>query len=129
MLLLGYYVDLDLDAIALHGPKLVGAFNLVRLPVFDSGNMTVDIHSLRELRGCVNRWLATGRIWKWLVAPANGLLGFSDNALIWVRCADIHRRYPFWGVAQFRRGMTREPGFWWPLFLACSRNWSDYREN
>ena len=110
--LLGYRADLTMGAIALPGPKLASDFNLVHLPVFDSGNMTVDIHAIQELRGRTNHWLPAGRLWRWLVEPVNGLLSFADNTLVWVRLADIRRWRSFWNVITFLRDATKDPDAW-----------------
>ena len=76
MQILGYHVDIGSITIALPGAGLIGDFNLVRRPVFENGKMAADIHSLHVLLGCVSHWLPTGRIWRRLVGPVSGLLGF-----------------------------------------------------
>ena len=115
-LLSGYYVDLDSTTIALPDPKLIASYNVIHLPVFDNGDISVDIHSMEELRGCMNNWLLTGRIRKRLVEHVNGLLGFADNTLVWIRGGGIRRLYAFLNVVRFLRDMTKGPDSWMSRF-------------
>ena len=119
ILLLGYHVNLGADTIALPGPKLVSAYNLVHLAIFDHGNMTVDLHAAQELRGCMNHWSPAGRLWKWLVEPVNGLSGQTDSTLVWIRRPDMHRWAAFWNVISFLRDLPTEPEAWRSLFAGA----------
>ena len=116
-MLLGYYVDLNKDSAALPEPKVLSAFNSIRLPVFDTGDLALDLHALRELRGCANHWLPAGRVWRWLVEPVNGLLAHADNTLMWIRCVDMHRWWAFWNVITFLRELSLETTVWQSLFI------------
>ena len=116
LLLLGYHVNLAMDTITMPGPKLIAAYHLIHLNIFDHGNMTLDLHSAQELRGSMNHWPPAGRLWKWLVEPANGLLGQTNNSLIWIRCPDIHRWAAFWNVITFLRDLSGDPSIWRSLF-------------
>ena len=116
LLLLGYHVDLSSDSITLPEPKLVAAYHLIHLDVFSYGNMALDLHSVQELRGSMNHWVPTGRLWRWLVEPINGLLGQADATLVWIRCPDLHRWTAFWNVISFLRDLSEEPATWRSLF-------------
>ena len=117
LVLLGYHVNLAADSIALPGPKILSAFHLIHQPVFDAGNVALDLHALQELRGCVNHWLPAGRVWRWLVEPVNGLLSFADNTLVWISCADMHRWWAFWNVILFLRDLASDAKLWSSLFI------------
>ena len=117
LLLLGYQVNLKDDSMALPEPKILAASNLIHLPVFDYGNLALDLHALQELRGCLNHWSPAVRVWRWLVEPVNGLLSFADNTLVWIRCADMHRWWAFWNVICFLRDLASGAELWQSLFV------------
>ena len=86
LLLLGYHVNLEEDPISLPGPEIIGAFSLINASVFTPGCLALDLHSLQELRGCINHWANTGRVWKWLAEPTNQTMQYADSNGIWIRC-------------------------------------------
>ena len=58
---------------------------------------------MQEIRGCINHWANSNRMWRWLVEPVNQLLGQIDATLLWIRRADREKRCAFWRVIQFLR--------------------------
>ena len=116
LLLLGFHVNLKSDSIALPDPKLVGAYNLIHLNVFNPGNYTVPLQTMQELRGCLNHWSNTNRLWRWLSEPINQLLGQTDTNLLWIRCGDPEKWLAFWHVILFLREVAEDEGSWRELF-------------
>ena len=112
LVLLGFHVNLHTNLISLPNPKITGAYNLINTRVLNYGNCVVSTHDIQELRGCINHWPNTGRIWKWLIPPANRLLTYGDSAGLWVRCNDLDKWTAFWNVVQFIRDI-----------VGCEDNW------
>ena len=113
---LGYYINLEEDLISLPDPKIAGAANLLASSVFDTGNYVIGLRNIQELRGCVNHWACTGRVWKWLIPPINQLLGYADSLGIWIRCNEPEVRDAFWHTIQFMREMVADETNWPVLF-------------
>ena len=86
--LLGYRIDLVVDTIALPGPKLFGGHNLAHLGVFTPCNYTIPLQTIRALRGSMGRWRCADRLWRWLVEPANQMIGKTDTAFLRMRRGD-----------------------------------------
>ena len=116
LLLSGYQIDLQLNVISLPPPKILGACNLINSPSLDPGCYVLDLHVVQELRGCINHWSCTGRVWRWLVEPVNSLLALADINQMWVRCADQSKWGAFWSVMQFIRDVTQDDTLWPLLF-------------
>ena len=116
LLLLGFHVNLARDRVELPNPKVTGAAVLVNSPVFNHGNRVIGIHDLQEIRGCVNHWGQTGRIWRWLAPPINQLLAKGDSNNLWVRCNDGSMWEAFWNVMDFIREIVNKEENWPKLF-------------
>ena len=117
LVLLGYHVNLQSDVISLPDPKVVGAYNLIHQSVFNPGNYTIPLQSMQELRGCLNRWSSTNRLWRWLVEPVNQLLGQTDTGLQWIRSSNSEKWLAFWHVIQFLREVAVDETDWKSLFV------------
>ena len=112
LVLLGFQVNLGRSEISRPDPKLVGAYNLVRQDVLNPGNYAIPSQALQGFRGCMNRWGNTHRLWRWLVEPANQLLGQTDTNLLWIRCSDPGKWLAFWHAIQFRREVSTDESNW-----------------
>ena len=119
LLLLGFHVDLKLDEITPPDPKIVGAYNLLHLNVFNPGNYTIPLQTMQELRGSLNHWSNTNRIWKWLSEPINQMLGQTDTNLLWIRCSDPEKWLAFWHVILFIREVADDECNWRKLPKGC----------
>ena len=114
--LLGYVVDLEEDAISSPAPKIIGATNLIQSPEFNTGCRTLTLQSVQELRGCINHWSKTWRVWNWLTEPANQMIDCTDSAHIWTRRHDWEKWHAFWAVIQFIRDLSSGRALWRTLF-------------
>ena len=101
------HVNLSTNSAPLHNPKVAGAHRLLRPPIFDAGNCVLGFRDIQELRGRINHWANTGRIWKWLIAPANRLLAYDERNSLWIRCKDASERMASWGAIQFARDIVQ----------------------
>ena len=116
LLLVGFRIDLHLNTISLPPPKILGACNLINSPSLGTGCYVLDLHIAQGLRGCINHWACTGRIWRWLAEPVNSLLAMADTNQMWARCNDQAKWGAFWSVVQFIRDITKEEHPWPTLF-------------
>ena len=101
LVLLGFHIDLVRDSISMPNPKIAGDADILSSPVFDTGNYVLGIRDAQELRGCINHWAYTGRVWLWLTPPINKMLSYADNVGLWVRCDDPEKWTSFWNAVQF----------------------------
>ena len=116
LLLLGFHVNLGTGEIAHPEPKLVGARNLVHLSAFNPDNYTIPLQAMQELRGSLNHWSNTNRLWRWLSEPINQLLGQADTNLLWTRCSDPEKWLAFRHVILFLREVAENEDDWRELF-------------
>ena len=113
---LGFRINFDADLTSLPNPKITGAYNLLQKQAYDHGNCAVQLHDIQELRGCINLWPYTGRIWKWLTRPVNQLLSYADSNGLWIRCNDPEKWQSFWQALQFMREVVEGENNWPLLF-------------
>lgn len=74
--------------------------------MFTPGALTVDLRRIQELRGRINRWGNTGRVWKRLTEPTNQMTNNADSKGVLVRCHDWGEWAAFWDAVQFIRDWT-----------------------
>lgn len=78
---------------------MIGLINLINSLALNSGNLTTALNIAQELRGRINRWRYTGRLWKWLTEPINQILAHVDTTNLWRSCQDLGQWVAFRAVA------------------------------
>ena len=92
------------------------------------GSFTPGLHTVKELRGCMNHGACTGRFWQWAVGPPNQLLTMADINQIWIRRNDPSIWSAFRSVVRFMRDVMRGESIWgggvrgnFPRFTRCTQ--------
>ena len=115
-LFLGCHINFAGDRISLPNPKVTGAYILLPNRVFDFGNCVTQLRDIQELRGRINHWSYTGRIWKSLSPPANQLLAYADSNGFRTRRNGPSKWSSFLYAIQFMREIVGDEKNWGALF-------------